>query len=79
MVQIQYFSFGFKREGDRTKHCRKVKRKQRARLDSIGRKCDTTLWRGNVGWRRDNIRSGGDRYTLKMRGLSLKIILDDSR
>jgi hypothetical protein len=33
--------FQLEREGDKIKHCQKMKRRQRARLDSMGRKCDT--------------------------------------
>jgi hypothetical protein len=29
------------REGDRTKHCRKMQRRQQAHLSSMGRKSDT--------------------------------------
>jgi hypothetical protein len=46
------------------KHCRKMKRRQRAHLGSMGTKRDTTRWRGDVGWRRDDIEErrgkGGD-------------------
>jgi hypothetical protein len=41
--------FGLKREGNRTKHYRKMKWRQRAHLSSIRRKCDTTCvgtWAG---------------------------------
>jgi hypothetical protein len=52
MVRIQCFSFGggadsmlqfrLERGGDRMKHYRKMKRRQRARLDSIERNRDMT-------------------------------------
>jgi hypothetical protein len=42
------FRFQLKRGGDGMKYCRKMKRSQRARLDSIGRKRDTVRRRGNV-------------------------------
>jgi hypothetical protein len=32
------------------KHCRKMKRRQRVRLGSMGRKRDTTRWCGYVSW-----------------------------
>jgi hypothetical protein len=34
------------------KRCRKMKLRQRARLDSLGRKRDMVRQRGDVGWRR---------------------------
>jgi hypothetical protein len=46
------FQFQLERGGDVTKSCRKMKQKQRARLASVGRKCDTTQRRDDVGhWR----------------------------
>jgi hypothetical protein len=34
--------YWFERGSDVTKYCRKMRRSQRARLSSMGRKCDTT-------------------------------------
>jgi hypothetical protein len=41
--------FRFERGGDRTKRCRKMKRRQLAHLGFMGRKRDTTQQRGDVG------------------------------
>jgi hypothetical protein len=35
------------------KRCRKMKRNQRARLDSMGMKYDMTRWRDDIGRSRD--------------------------
>jgi hypothetical protein len=43
--------FQIDRGGDGTKRYRKMKRRQRARLDCIRRKCDTTRQGDNVGCR----------------------------
>jgi hypothetical protein len=43
------------------KYCRKMKRRQRARLDFIGRKRDTVRWRGNVGGRRCGTGKGKEK------------------
>jgi hypothetical protein len=43
------FQFRLERQGDRMKHCGKMRRRQWARLDSMGRKCDTTWQCGDVG------------------------------
>jgi hypothetical protein len=43
--------FWLEREGDGTKHCRKMKRMQRGHLDSMGR---SVILRGSVGRMRDN-------------------------
>jgi hypothetical protein len=37
--------FQHERGGDRIKHCRNMKRRLRARLDSMRMKCDTAWWR----------------------------------
>jgi hypothetical protein len=44
--------FQFERGGDRTNRCRKIKRRQRARLSSMRRKYDTTSVGGEAGVRR---------------------------
>jgi hypothetical protein len=44
--------FRLERGGDRMKHCWKMKRRQRAHLGSMGRKCDTTRQNDDVGRRR---------------------------
>jgi hypothetical protein len=46
------FRFRLKRGGDETKCHRKMKRWQRARVDSMGRKYDTTRRHGVISWRR---------------------------
>jgi hypothetical protein len=46
------FQFLLERRCDGMKRCQKMKRRQRAYLDSIERKCDTTRRRDNVGQRR---------------------------
>jgi hypothetical protein len=43
---------------DVMKRCQKMKRKQRARLDSMRRKRDTTQQRGDVDRRRDGTEEG---------------------
>jgi hypothetical protein len=50
--------FQFKREYDGIKRCRKMKQRQRARLDYIPRKCDTAQRRGDIGWRRGDTEEG---------------------
>jgi hypothetical protein len=45
--------FRLERGGDKTKHCRKMKRRQQARLSSMERKRDTAQRCANVGQRRD--------------------------
>jgi hypothetical protein len=42
----------------RSERCQKMKRRQRDRLDSMGRKCDTAWWCGDVGRRRGDTRKG---------------------
>jgi hypothetical protein len=44
--------FQLERGGDGTKWCRKMKRRQRAHLGSMGRKRNTMRWRGDVAQRR---------------------------
>jgi hypothetical protein len=44
--------FRLERRGDRTKRCRKMKRRQLAHLGFMGRKRDTTQQHGDVGRRR---------------------------
>jgi hypothetical protein len=44
--------FWLEREGEGMKHCRNMKRRQLAHLDSKGRKCDTVQRCGDVGRRR---------------------------
>jgi hypothetical protein len=44
--------FQLERGDDMMKYYRKMKRRQRARLDSMGRKRDKTWWRGHVDRRR---------------------------
>jgi hypothetical protein len=50
--------FWLERGGDGTKHCRKMKRRQRAGLGSIGKKRDTAQRRGDVSQRRGGTREG---------------------
>jgi hypothetical protein len=40
------------------KCCRKMKQRQRAHLDFMGRKCDTARWRGDIGRRRGDTEEG---------------------
>jgi hypothetical protein len=40
------------------KYCQKMKRSQRASHGSMGRKCDTTRWRGDVGHSRGGTGEG---------------------
>jgi hypothetical protein len=54
VVRIRCFNFWFKMGGDGTKHYQKMKRRQRARFGSMGRKCDTARQHDNVGWRRSH-------------------------
>jgi hypothetical protein len=44
--------FQLKRGGDGIKHCQKMKRRQRAHLGYMGRKCDTTRQCGDIDRRR---------------------------
>jgi hypothetical protein len=53
--------FQLKRGGDRTKRCPKMKRRQWARLDSMGRKCNRVRRRDDVGRRRCGIEEGKGR------------------
>jgi hypothetical protein len=46
---------------DMMKHCRKMKRRERARLRSMTRKCDTMRQHDNVGWRRGGTKEGKGR------------------
>jgi hypothetical protein len=45
--------FRLERGGDGIKRCQKMKWKQRARFDSMGRKRDLAQWRDDFGRRRD--------------------------
>jgi hypothetical protein len=45
-------------EGDGMKRCRRIKRRQRACLGSMGRKCYTTQWHGDVSRRKDSTGEG---------------------
>jgi hypothetical protein len=47
--------FRLKRGASGTKHCWKMKRRQRARLGSMERKCDTIRWCHDVDQRRGGI------------------------
>jgi hypothetical protein len=44
--------------GDGMKRCQNMKRRQRACLSSIGRKCDTMRWHGDVSQRRGGTGEG---------------------
>jgi hypothetical protein len=52
--------FRLERRGDGMNHCRKMKRRQRAHLDSMGRKYDTVWWRGDISRRRGTQHRGGE-------------------
>jgi hypothetical protein len=56
------FQFWLETGHNRMKYCRKIKRWQRARLDSMGKKCDTAWLRGNVGRRRGGTERGKGGY-----------------
>jgi hypothetical protein len=50
--------FQLERGGNGTKHCRKIKRRQQACLDSMERKRDTVWRHDNIDWRRGNTEEG---------------------
>jgi hypothetical protein len=50
--------FWLERGGDGIKHCRKMKRRQQARIRLMGRKCDTVRRCDDIGWRRGDTREG---------------------
>jgi hypothetical protein len=50
--------FHLERGGDRTKHYRKMKWKQQARLGSMERKCDMVRRCGDIGRRRGGTGEG---------------------
>jgi hypothetical protein len=56
------FQFQLERRGDGTKHYRKMKRRQRAHLDSMRRKCVTARRRDDVGRRRGGTGKGKGGY-----------------
>jgi hypothetical protein len=53
--------FWLERGGDRIKRCQKIKRRQRARLSSIGRKCDMVRRRDDIDRRICNTEEGKGR------------------
>jgi hypothetical protein len=53
--------FQLERGGDGKRRCWKMKRRQRARLGSMKRKCDTVRWRDDVGRRRGDTEEGKGR------------------
>jgi hypothetical protein len=53
--------FWLERGGDGTKRCRKMKRRRRAHLGSMGRKCDTSQRCDDVDQRRDGTEEGKGR------------------
>jgi hypothetical protein len=53
--------FQLEREGDGTKSCQKMKRRQRTDLDSMGRKHEMAQRRGNVDRRRGGTGEGRGR------------------
>jgi hypothetical protein len=55
--------------GDGTKRCWMMKQRQRARLGSMGRKCDMTRWYDDVGQRRCSIGEG-EREEMTLIGLT---------
>jgi hypothetical protein len=55
------FQFQLERGGDGTKRYRKMKRMQRAYLDSMGRKRDTIRRHDDVNWRSGRIEQGKER------------------
>jgi hypothetical protein len=50
--------FRLEKGDDATKHCQKMKRRQRTHLDSMRKNRDTVRWSGDVGQMRDDIREG---------------------
>jgi hypothetical protein len=50
--------FCLNREVDRTKCCQKINQRQQGCLGFMGRKCDTTQWRGDVDWRKGDTGEG---------------------
>jgi hypothetical protein len=50
--------FWLERGGDEMKCCQKMKKRQRALLGSMGRKCDTARRHGDIGQRRGDTREG---------------------
>jgi hypothetical protein len=46
---------------DGTKHCRKMKRSQRAYLGSMAKKCDTVQWHDDINRRRGGTIKGKGR------------------
>jgi hypothetical protein len=52
------FQFWLERGGDRTKHCRNMNQRQRARLGSMGRKRDMVRQRDDVSQRRGGTEEG---------------------
>jgi hypothetical protein len=61
---------------DGTKRCQKMKWMQRARLGSMGRKCDTTWRRGDIDRRRGGTEEGKGRRqaNANLTGLKMKKI-----
>jgi hypothetical protein len=55
------FQFWLERGDDETKHCKKIKQRQRARLGSIRRKRGKERRRDDVGWRRGGTMVGKGR------------------
>jgi hypothetical protein len=53
--------FWLERGDDGMKRCRKMKWRQRARLDSMGRKRETVRWQGDVSRRRGGTGEGKGR------------------
>jgi hypothetical protein len=61
--------FWLERGGDGRKHCRKMNRRQRARLGSMEKKCDMVWWCDDVGQRRGDTR-GREREETMLVGLT---------
>jgi hypothetical protein len=53
--------FQLERRDDGMKKCRKMKRRQRVCLDSMGWKRDMVWWRDNIGRRRGGTGKGKER------------------
>jgi hypothetical protein len=66
--------FWLERRDDKTKRCQKIKRRQQAHLDSVGRKHNTTWRRENIG-RRRGVTGGGEMEETMPVGLT-RILLD---
>jgi hypothetical protein len=66
--------FQLEKEDNGTKHYRKMKWRYRTRLDSIGRKRDTTQWRGDISRRRDDTGGGKEEDDTNWTDMNLTVL-----